>query len=156
MTMKRLFTLVLAAGCASVKPITADGTTPLPNGSYTFSQNIVNSNTILSGRVTILGDSIAVEPEKPCPTTFGADRRSMSLACTAYKINVQNRGGVWALSYSVDGFNVEERRVCKATSRMATGPRCDHYATERVEIPTVISGALPLYVVDTSHASKRL
>lgn len=157
--MKMLITFLTVAGvgcAATARSIPANGTVPLPNGTYSFRESPQGADAMISGKVTILGDSIAVEGEDACPTSYGKDGRSMVLDCKGFKIYVNNLDGRWSLSYAATTEQWKQTQECvRDAMRPDGGFECKQWQTHREQVTVPISGALRLFVIDTAHATTK-
>ena len=156
--MKILMTglALIAVGCASTQAIQADGTKPLPNGTYSFHESPQGADALVTGRVTVVGDSIAVEGEDGCPTSYGKDGHSMVMDCKAFKIYVNNHDGRWSLSYGTTRQQWKQTQECVREVMRPDGSfECKQWNYNREQVTVPISGALRLFAVDTTHATTK-
>jgi len=146
---------ILAAACATSQGITVSGVT-LPDGTYSYSLRPSTSSARAEGKVVLLGDSISVENDRACPISYNPDGHGMSVNCNGYSIKVANYGGKWTMFYTLDGYQVEQKRTCADQKINRAGTfDCVRWEVDRIESPTTSTVPLTLFVVDTARASTK-
>lgn len=148
------FALAATACAAAARGIAVNGVA-LPDGTYSYALSPQGSTVRAAGKITLLGDSVSVENERVCPTSYNPDGHGMAINCNGYTIKVANYDGKWMMSYTLDGYKTQETRSCADSKpNRAGGFDCVRWEVDKIESPTTTTAPLLLYVIDTTHASK--
>jgi hypothetical protein len=142
------FALFAFASACAQRLIPADGSRPLPDGAYRFSEHPEGADPIV-GTVKILGDSIAVETDRPCPTDYSRDGHGMTMRCLAYTLYIGNVTGRWTIAYATTKVMRVRHESCSDRQVSPTGQFvCKRYDVEYTSENVPVSGAVRLIPLD--------